>query len=125
MTKKLLSSRTSRIHRPEGRPSVCPSIERRPGSIEATLAVIGDKWTALLVGQMVGEARTFGELEDCLPGMSPRTLSQRIVKLLQAEIIAKALYSRKPERYRYTLTKKGLELRDILTEMAEWGEKYH
>lgn len=113
-----------RARHTENRATVCPSIERRPGSIEATLAVIGDKWTALLVGQMVGEARTFGELEDCLPGMSPRTLSQRITKLLKAEIIAKALYSRKPERYRYTLTKKGLELRDILIAMAEWGEKY-
>lgn len=123
MKKKHLS-RVPRAHQSKSRPNTCPSIERRPGSIEATLSVIGDKWTALLVGQMVGEARTFGELEDCLPGMSPRTLSQRIAKLLKAEIIAKALYSSKPERYRYTLTKKGLELRDILIAMAEWGERY-
>jgi DNA-binding HxlR family transcriptional regulator len=107
-----------------GRGNVCPSIEKRPGSVEAALEIIGDKWTGLLVGQLVGEPRTFSELEDCLPKMSPRTLSQRITMLLEKGIITRTAYVKKPIRYRYALTKKGAELRDILVEMAEWGEKY-
>jgi len=103
---------------------ICPSIERKPGCIEAALSIIGDKWSGLLIGQMVGDPRTFGELGDCLPGISPRTLSQRMEKLQEKKIVEKEIYCKNPPRYRYKLTKKGHELREVLIKMADWGEKY-
>ena len=102
----------------------CEKLEKTPGCIQWALRIIGDKWTGLIIAHLVGEPRTFVELEDLLPGISPRTLSARIALLEEEEIISAELYCEKPKRYRYALTKKGEELRTVLVQMAKWGEKY-
>jgi DNA-binding HxlR family transcriptional regulator len=102
----------------------CDKIEKKPGCIQATLAILGDKWSPLLVARLVGSPRTFVELEELLPGISPRTLSQRLEHLSAEKIITAEEYCAHPVRYRYSLTKKGAELQKVLLQMAEWGEKY-
>lgn len=99
-------------------------IERKPGCIESTLRIIGDQWTALLLRDLSLAPCTFSQLESSLKSISPRTLSQRLEHLLQQGIIEKQLYCPHPPRYQYALTKKGIELEDVLEKMAEWGEKY-
>ncbi len=99
-------------------------VEKRPGCIHAALKILGDKWSPLLVGQLVTEARTFGDLETQLAGISPRTLSSRLDSLQNQGIIIRKQYNRHPPRYTYELTEKGKSLTDILSSMAEWGEKY-
>lgn len=101
------------------------SIEEKPGCIQSALCILGDKWTPLLLSELVQRDLTFSDLEKSLEGISPRTLSNRLDKLLHEEIIQKILYCEKPKRYRYSLTKKGNELQTVLRKMAEWGEKYH
>ncbi len=102
----------------------CDIVEKTPGCIQAALCILGDKWSALLIGQLVSGAKTFGELEDVLSGISPRTLSARLTKLQEASIVLKRPYQDHPPRYRYELSEKGRDLQDILTSMANWGEKY-
>lgn len=99
-------------------------VEKRAGCIQAALCVLGDKWTPLLVGQLVSEPMTFGDLETQLAGISPRTLSARLDKLQDDDIIIRRQYNAHPPRYKYQLTEKGQELQSILTRMAVWGEKY-
>lgn len=101
------------------------SLEVRPGCIKSALAVIGEKWTALILGSLSEQCHTFGELEELIDGISPRTLSQRLDKLAAEKIICKQLYNEHPPRYRYELTSKGMELLDVLAAMAAWGNKYH
>ncbi len=101
------------------------SVESRPGCIQAALCVLGDKWSPLMIGQLVGEALTFSDLEKRLAGISPRTLSARLEKLQEDDIIEKLRYNEHPPRYKYVLTDKGRGLIDILESMAAWGEKYH
>ena len=103
----------------------CESIEKRSGCIQAALTILGDKWSALLLGQLIDSAKTFSELETLLTGISPRTLSARLDKLVDHRIVAKQLYCKHPPRYRYELTQKGLELQSILRAMSDWGDKYH
>lgn len=103
---------------------VCKGVEKKPGCIQSALCVLGDKWTPLLIGQLVSKPKTFGELELMLSGISPRTLSARLNKLQEDKIVARKLYSPHPPRYTYNLTEKGSELQEILTKMAEWGEKH-
>ena len=100
------------------------NVEKKAGCIQAALCILGDKWTPLLVGQLVTEPMTFGDLETMLAGISPRTLSARLDKLQEDGIVTRAQYNAHPPRYRYHLTEKGQELKQILTKMAEWGEKY-
>jgi DNA-binding HxlR family transcriptional regulator len=102
-----------------------PVIEKRPGCIAAALNILGDKWSPLLLRQLIDTPMTFGELETELEGISPRTLSARLDKLVEHEIIAKKLYCEHPPRYQYVLTGKGKELQNILQAMADWGNKYH
>ena len=100
-------------------------IEKRPGCVQAALAIMGDKWSPLLLGQLVEGAKTFGELESALGGISPRTLSARLDKLETSKIISKLKYNDRPPRFRYLLTPKGEELHDILKAMAAWGDRHH
>ena len=101
------------------------AVESRPGCIQSALCILGDKWSPLLLGLLFDQPKTFGELETALHGISPRTLSARLDKLNHESIISKRQYCEHPPRYRYELTQKGVELQDILKEMAQWGAKYH
>jgi DNA-binding HxlR family transcriptional regulator len=102
----------------------CPKLEKTPGCMQAALGILGDKWTALLLGQLVSGQKTFGELETMLTGISPRTLSARLEKLVDEGIVKKNQYNAHPPRYKYDLTDKGKGLQEILQSMADWGEKY-
>jgi DNA-binding HxlR family transcriptional regulator len=103
----------------------CSKLEKRPGCIQAALAILGDKWTPLLLGQLVSGQKTFSELELMLTGISPRTLSARLSKLEDEGIIQKNQYNVHPPRFKYELTQKGTGLQEVLQQMADWGEKYH
>lgn len=102
----------------------CDKVERKAGCMQSTLLIIGDKWSPLLLGQLVAGQKTFSELEAVLTGISPRTLSGRLDKLIDEDIVHKNQYNARPPRYKYELTDKGRELQDVLTKMADWGEKY-
>lgn len=99
-------------------------LEKKPGCIKKALDILGDKWSPLLIGQLVSGPKTFGDLESSLLGISPRTLSARLDKLQIELIVTKTLYCKHPPRYTYDLTPKGVELQKILRTMADWGEKY-
>jgi len=103
----------------------CTKVEKRSGCIAAALNILGDKWSPLLLGQLIEGAKTFGELEADLGGISPRTLSARLEKLVDHNIVNKNLYCKHPPRYRYELTEKGRELQNILKAMGDWGDRYH
>lgn len=92
--------------------------------LQNTLTIIGDKWTALLLDEISAYPRTFSELELALSGISPRTLSQRLAKLDSESIIQKKQYCKHPPRFRYELTEKGLELKEVIAKMADWGSRH-
>lgn len=100
------------------------SIEKRPGCIQSALEILGDKWSPLLLSNLTDTAKTFGELELSLNGISPRTLSARLDRLQCSGVVDKIMYCQHPPRYKYELTKKGQDLLGILQEMADWGNKY-
>ena len=94
------------------------------GCIAKALTILGDKWTPLLIKELTECPQHFSDLEKSLTGISPRTLSQRLNKLVDEGIVKKHLYCEHPPRYSYYLTKKGTDLQDILSNMAEWSAKY-
>lgn len=100
-------------------------IEKQPGCLQAALTILGDKWTALILRDLSSSHTKFSQLELSLVGISPRTLSQRLHKLEECGIVARQLYCEHPPRYTYELTKKGLELQDILIKMSAWGARHH
>ena len=100
------------------------AIERRPGCVKQTLAIIGDKWTGIILQKMVNGVCRFSALQNSVEGISPRTLSQRLDYLEEQKIITKQTFAEMPPRVEYRLTPKGEDLVPLLRQMATWGEKY-
>jgi DNA-binding HxlR family transcriptional regulator len=103
--------------------NTCPK-EERADCIGNTLEVLGEKWTAIALQLMDESPKTFSQLEVELEGISPRTLSARLKKLIEEKIVTKNAYTKHPLRYKYSLTNKGQELHAVLIAMANWGNRY-
>ena len=102
-----------------------PIIEKKIGCIETSLKVIGNKWSALLIRELMAGPRRFVELQKSVPGISPRTLSQRLDEMEEIAIVSKQIFAEVPPRVVYTLTERGTDLAPILQQMADWGFKHY
>ena len=101
-----------------------PVHESTTCSVAACAEIIGAKWTALLVHDLSEGARRFSELEHSCPGISPRTLSERLRALEQEGIVLRRSYPESPPRVEYELTAKGEALLPIIAAMREFGHEW-
>jgi len=90
-------------------------------SVAACAEILGAKWTAVLVHDLSEGARRFTELEHSCPGISPRTLSERLRALETEGILVRRSYAESPPRVEYELTAKGEGLLPIIEEMRRFG----
>jgi DNA-binding HxlR family transcriptional regulator len=93
-------------------------------SVAACAEIIGAKWTAILVHDLSEGARRFSELERACPGISPRTLSERLRALEHEEFVVRHSYAETPPRVEYELTEKGEALLPIIEEMRRFGHSW-
>jgi len=93
-------------------------------TIERTLEVIGSKWTTLVVRELLGGTKRFGEMRERLTGISPKTLTDRLRDLEAHGLVTRTVYPEVPPRVEYTLTEKGRALRPIFEAMSAWGERW-
>lgn len=100
------------------------TVEPKVGCIASAMEIIGNKWTALILRDLMSGPQRFCELETSVGNINPRTLSQRLDTLEEHGIITKQTYAEVPPRIEYTLTQKGHDLLPILQQMATWGDKY-
>jgi len=112
MSKKLANKKESDCLR-----SMCP--------VSSVLDIIGDKWTILVVRDMLLlNKRRYSELMDSAESIPTNILADRLKRLEAAGLIDKLPYQEKPVRYEYRLTQKGEDLRPLIKELAAWGNKY-
>ena len=97
---------------------------RSPCAIASTLDLVGDKWSLLVVRDLLHGKSTYGALADSPEGIPTNILADRLKRLEQAGIIASAAYQEHPVRYAYTLTAKGAALGDVLLALVRWGKKH-
>ena len=90
-------------------------------SVACTADIIGANWTAVIVHDLSEGPRRFSELERSCPGISPRTLSERLRVLEQEGIIARTSARRRVD---YELTEKGAALLPIINEMRRFGHQW-
>jgi DNA-binding HxlR family transcriptional regulator len=86
--------------------------------------IIGSKWTALIIHDLSEGARRFSQLEHSCPGISPRTLSERLRWLEEGGLLERRSYAETPPRVEYELTEKGLALLPIIGEMRRFGHDW-
>src|ERR1043165_9512296 len=78
-------------------------------SLARTLAVIGDRWTLLILRDAFLKVRRFEDFEESLK-IARRVLSERLALLVDEGILARVPYQDRPVRHEYRLTDKGLDL---------------
>jgi DNA-binding HxlR family transcriptional regulator len=82
--------------------------------------VLGDRWTLLIVREMLGGASGFNELQRGLPGISRSVLSDRLRSLERAEIVERRT-GPKGRTLAYRLTPAGRDLEPVVQALGEWG----
>lgn len=94
--------------------SVCP--------IACTLDLIGDRWTLLIIRDMLFfKKQRFEEFLESQEGISTNILSQRLKQLEELGLVEKYPYSTHSRRMRYTLTETGQSLKPVLKSIIVWG----
>jgi DNA-binding HxlR family transcriptional regulator len=92
--------------------------------IARTAELFAERWTPLLIRNLLAGCRTFTELERGAPGISRALLTQRLQQLERAGIVAKAATGSGRSRWVYELTDKGRELKAVTDAMGTWGARW-
>jgi DNA-binding HxlR family transcriptional regulator len=101
-----------------------PGFLRSPCAVASTLDLVGDKWSLLVVRDLLPGSATYGDLQNSREGIPTNILADRLKKLEGAGIIAKSPYQERPVRYAYKLTGKGRDLSDVLGALVRWGKRH-
>ena len=99
--------------RTAGRRSLCP--------VATTLDIVGDKWTLVVIRDLLTGKRRYGELLASPEGIPTNILAERLKRLEHEAVVQRELYQERPPRYSYHLTAKGQDLAPVLQAMIAWG----
>ena len=98
---------------------------RSPCPIAGALDVIGDRWTLLVVRDiMLLDKRRFNEFAGSWEKIPTNILSDRLKRLEAYGIIEKVPYQDNPVRHEYKLTQAGEDLKPAIQELMQWGLKH-
>jgi DNA-binding HxlR family transcriptional regulator len=89
--------------------------------VAGALDVVGDRWTLLVVRDLLRGKKRFGELAASSERIPTNILAERLKRLERAGLVSATPYSEHPPRYEYVLTPAGRDLGPVLTAIAEWG----
>jgi DNA-binding HxlR family transcriptional regulator len=90
-----------------------------PGPVARSLEVVGDRWTLLVVRELLLGGRRWAELERALPGIPSNLLAERL-RLLEEEGVVRRTGAGRA----YHLTTKGRDLAPVLAGLAAWGTRH-
>lgn len=89
--------------------------------VAKALGILGDRWTLLIVRELLSGSQRFSELQHGLPGIPRSLLSQRL-RMLAREGVLERLEDGK--RVEYHLTPAGQELMGVVQGLGEWGQRW-
>lgn len=96
---------------------MCPRFEN-------AFELLGKRWTGLIIRTLLSGRNRFSDIEEAIPNMSSRMLTERLKELDKEGIIVRKVYPETPVRIEYELTEKGLELKNVMDEIQKWAEKW-
>jgi DNA-binding HxlR family transcriptional regulator len=85
------------------------------------LALIGPKWTLLIIQILLDGPRRFTEIERALEDANPKMVSARLRELVEAGLVSRTYYAEVPPRVEYALTDRGRALRPAIDALKRWG----
>ena len=96
--------------------SLCP--------IATSLEIFGDRWTLILVRDLLTGKRHYQEFLASPEGISTNILADRLKRLEAAGLVRKRPYQTKPLRHEYALTEQGMALLPVLQEVCRWANRF-
>jgi len=97
---------------------------RSPCAVASTLDIVGDKWSLLVIRDLLSGKTTYGEILESPEHIPTNILADRLRRLEDAGLLVKAAYQDRPVRFAYTLTAKGKDMGDVLLALVRWGRKH-
>jgi DNA-binding HxlR family transcriptional regulator len=85
--------------------------------------LLADRWTVLIVRELLADETHFNDLERGLPGISRSLLAERLSRLVQAGVLERRAASR-GMRVEYRLTTAGQELQQLIDTLGSWGARW-
>jgi DNA-binding HxlR family transcriptional regulator len=92
-------------------------------SIAAALGIVGERWSLLVMREILLGRRRFAEIRDEL-GVAPNILSDRLQTLVGQGLLKQRRYGKHPEALEYLPTKKGVDMNPVLIALMRWGDRY-
>ena len=92
-------------------------------SIAATLELIGERWTILILRDAFLGVRRFDDFQGRL-GIARNVLQSRLERLVAEDVLQRVEYQERPRRFEYRLTPKGVDLWPVLVALLKWGDKH-
>ena len=89
-----------------------------------SLEFLGERWTLLIVRDLLRGPQKFQDLSTSLAGVAPAVLSLRLKLLEERGVIQRRIYSDHPPRAEYSLTSAGIELRPVVGALIVWGSRH-
>ena len=92
--------------------------------VATTINLIGNKWKLLIIRDLLGGTRRFGELRKSLAGISQRVLTENLRALESDGLVERKVFAEVPPRVEYNLNRTGQSLQPVIAAMADWGTRY-
>ena len=98
-------------------------LQQQNCSIARTVAVLGERWTLVILREAFNRRRRFEDIQRDL-GIARNILADRLQTLVAEGILERRAYQQRPERFEYRLTDKGRDLYPVLIALMQWGDRY-
>lgn len=95
---------------------LCPRLSK-------AMDLIGKRWVGLILYELLDGPQRFNQMQADLP-ISGRLLSERLKELEKEGIVTRHVYTEIPVRVEYSLTEKGMNLKDTIDEIEKWSKEW-
>ena len=92
--------------------------------VETTLSLISDKWTVVIIRDLLTGTKRFNELMRSVTGITQKVLTSHLRNMEANGLLVRKVYPEIPPKVEYTLTETGYSLKPILDAMYTWGVNY-
>jgi DNA-binding HxlR family transcriptional regulator len=99
-------------------------LSEEPCSVARSVAVIGDRWTLMLLRDCFLGVRRFEDFERRLR-ISRSIIAERLKRLVDEGVLRRDAYQQNPTRHEYRLTEKGLALHPVIMAIVHWGDVHY
>ena len=87
--------------------------------VETTLSLIGDKWKILIIRELSGGTKRFGELRKSVGQISQKVLTENLREMQADALVSRKAYAEVPPRVEYSLTELGMSLKPVLAALKK------